>query len=78
MNAKVEELAAEIAAMDDVEQKALLERAAELSFRRGLMELSELYRKRLGEQGKLDRAAKEILAELRQFRGEIAAGDYRR
>ncbi len=76
MNAKVDELAAEIAALDETEQKALFERAAELSFRHGLIELSESYRKRLGQQGEIDRAAEDILAKLRQIREEIAAREY--
>lgn len=76
MNAKVDELAAEIAALDETEQKVLFERAAELSFRHGLIELSESYRKRLGQQGEIDRAAEDILAKLRQIREEIAAREY--
>lgn len=76
MNARVDELAAEIAALDESEQKVLFERAAELSFRHGLIELSESYRKRLGQQGELDRAAEDILAKLRQIREEIAAREY--
>ena len=76
MNAKVNELAAEIAALDEAEQKVLFERAAEISFRHGLIELSESYRKRLGQQGELDRAAEDILAKLRQIREEIAAREY--
>ena len=76
MNAKVDELAAEIAALDESELKVLFERAAELSFRHGLIELSESYRKRLGQEGELDRAAEDILAKLRQIREEIAAREY--
>jgi hypothetical protein len=76
MNAKLEELAAKIAALDQAEQQALLERAAELSFRHGLTELSKIYRKRLQQQGELDRTAEEILARLRQIREEIAAREY--
>jgi len=76
MNAKVDELAAEIAALDETEQKALFERAAEFSFRHGLVELSESYRKRLAQQGELDRTAEDILAKLRQIREEIAAREY--
>ena len=76
MNAKVDELAAEIAALDEAEQKVLFERAAEISFRHGLIELSENYRNRLGQQGELDRAAEDILAKLRQIREEIAAREY--
>ncbi len=76
MNAKVEELAAEIAVLDEAEQKVLFERAAELSFRHGLAELSERYRQRLKQEGELDRAADDILAKLRQIREEIAACEY--
>ncbi len=76
MSAKVEELAAEIAALDETEQKLLLERAAELSFRHGLLELSERYQQRLKQQGELDQAAEDILAKLRQIREEIAAREY--
>jgi len=42
------------------------------------MELSEQFRKRLREQGKLNQTAEDILAELRQFRGDIAAREYPR
>ena len=76
MDAKVEELAAKIAALDEAEQQALFERAAELGFRRGLVGLSERYRKRLEQQGELDRAVEDILAKLRQIREEIAAREY--
>ena len=76
MNAKVDELAAEIAALDQTEQKVLFERAAELSFRHGLVKLSESYRKRLAQQGEIDRTAEDILAKLRQIREEIAAREY--
>ncbi len=76
MNAKVDELAAEIAALDETEQRVLFERAAEISFRHGLSELSERYRERLKQQGELDRAAEDILAKLRQIREEIAAREY--
>lgn len=76
MDPKVEELAAEIAALDEAKQKALFELTAELNFRQGLVEISERYRKRLQQQGDLDRAAEDILAALRQIREEIAAREY--
>jgi hypothetical protein len=76
MSAKVDELAAKIAALDEAEQRALFERAAEISFRHGLNELSKGYRARLKQQGELDRAAEDILAKLRQIREEIAAREY--
>ena len=65
MDPKVEELA-----------KTLFELTAELNFRQGLVEISERYRKRLQQQGDLDRAAEDILAALRQIREEIAAREY--
>jgi len=76
MGAKVEELAAEIATLDEAEQQALFERVSALSYRHGLVGLSELYRKRLQGQGELDWAAGDILAKLRQIREEIAAREY--
>lgn len=76
MNAKVEELASKIAALDEAEQKVLFERAAELSFRHGLTALSERYRKRLRREGELDRTVEEILTKLRQIREETAAREY--
>lgn len=72
----VEKLAAEIAALDEAEQRELFERAAELSFRHCLVGISERYRRRLKQQGELDRAAEDILAKLRQIREEIAAREY--
>lgn len=76
MDTKIEKLAAEIASLGESEQNAILERAAELSFRRGLRELSENYRKRLQQHGEHNQAAKEILAKLKQMREEIAAREY--
>ncbi len=75
METKVEKLAAEIAALDEAEQRELFERAAELSFRHGLVGLSERYR-RLQQQGELEWAAEDTLAKLRQIREEIAAREY--
>lgn len=76
MDARVEKLAAEIASLEEAEQKDLLERAAELSLRRGLLQLSEKYRRRLQQQGEHDQAATQILAKLKQLREEIAAREY--
>jgi hypothetical protein len=76
MDARVEKLASEFAALEEAEQKVLLERAAELSLRRGLVQLSEKYRKRLQQQGEQDQTANQILAKLKQLREEIAAREY--
>ncbi|MEW6419085.1 MAG: hypothetical protein AB1480_13365 [Nitrospirota bacterium] len=76
MTSKVEKLAAEISALDEHEQQALLERMAELNYHRRLYSLSEQYRERLRSQGELDRSVEEILAELKRVREEVAAHDY--
>ena len=76
MKSKVQELADEIAALDEGEQRKVWGRVANLNLRRGLHVLSEPYRERLREQKELDRSAKEVLAELKRVRGEIAAREY--
>ena len=47
MGTKVEALAAEIATLDEADREALFERLSVQSYRQGLVELSERYRKRL-------------------------------
>ena len=76
MGAKVEELAAEIVTLDEAEQQALFERVSVLSYRQGLVRLSERHQKRLQEQGELDRAAEDILVKLMQIREDRAAREY--
>ena len=76
MKSKVQELADEIAALDEGEQRKVWGRVANLNLRRGLHALSEHYRERLRGQKELDRSAKEVLAELKRVRGEIAAREY--
>jgi len=76
MTSKVENLAAKIVTLGELEQQALWERVAELNFRRGLSALSKQYRERLQQQGQLDRSVEGILADLKQIREEIAAHDY--
>jgi hypothetical protein len=51
---RVEELAQQIASLDESELQALLERVEELSFRQELRAMSDRYRKRLEEQGELN------------------------
>lgn len=78
MTANWEGLAGELASLGEKEQRAVLERVAELNYRRGLAVLSEQYRVRLQSVARLDQSAEEVLAELRRIREEIAAGDYPR
>ena len=51
MTARVEELAQQIASLEESDLEVLLERVEELSFRRGIDTLSDRYRKRLERQG---------------------------
>ena len=77
MTSTIEELAERIAALDPAQQEALLHMVAELNLQRGLKELSNRYRERLAQEGKLDQKADEVLAGLKQSRKKIAADDYR-
>ena len=76
MTARVEELAQQIASLDESELQALFERVEELSFRQELHALSDRYRKRLKRQGELDEEADEIMKKLKRIREEIAAREY--
>jgi len=76
MTARVEELARQIASLEESDLKALLERVEELSFRHGLNALSERYRERLKEQRELDQGTEKILLKLKQIRQEIASREY--
>ena len=76
MTARVEELAQQIASLEESDLQALLERVEELSFRRGINALSDRYRKRLAQQEKLNERAETILLKLKQVREEIAFREY--
>ena len=76
MTARVEELAQQIASLDESELQALLERVEELSFRQELRAMSDRYRKRLEKQGELNESAEEILRKLKRIREEIASREY--
>jgi hypothetical protein len=77
MSLNIDKLAEQIATLDRTEQEALFEKVAELTFQRGLKSLSRQYRERLAQEGKLDRKADEVMAEIEQIREEIAAHNYR-
>jgi len=76
MTARVEELAQQIASLEESDLQALLERVEELSFRRGINALSDRYRKRLAQQEKLKERAETIQLKLKQIREEIAFREY--
>lgn len=75
MSLKIDALAEQVAALGPSEQEELLERVANLNFQRGLEALSQRYRERLAAKGKLGQKADEVMAELKQIRGEIAANE---
>lgn len=76
MTVRVEELARQIASLEESDLQALLERVEELSFHHGLNALSDRYRKRLEEMGEMNKGAETILLKLKQIREEIASREY--
>ncbi len=73
---KIEQLTEEIVALPADEQRLLFERVADLAWRRGLRELSELYKSRLVGEGRLTAPSDKVLEELRRIREEVASRDY--
>jgi len=76
MTARIEELARQIASLEESDLQALLERVEALSFQHGIRALSDRYRKRLKEQGKLNEGAEKIMMTLKHIRQEIASREY--
>jgi len=75
MSLNIDQLAEQIVTLDQTKQMALLEKVAELNFQHGLVDLSQMYRKRLEKEGRLTQTASEIMAQLGQIREETAAHD---
>jgi hypothetical protein len=76
MTARVEELAQQIASLEESDLQALLARVEELSFRHGIKALSDRYRKRLEGKANLDERAETILLKLKEIRQEISSREY--
>lgn len=55
----------------------LSDKIRNLHFQQELQALSQAYRERLAQEGKLEQNADEVMAELKQKREEIAAREYR-
>jgi hypothetical protein len=72
----IDELAREITALDPSEQRALLEKVAQINFRKGFHDLAEKYRARLAREDRLNIPTEDVWAELHRIREEIAAHDY--
>lgn len=73
----IDDLAREITSLDAAEQRALIDRVAQLNFQKGLRDLAEKYRARLVHEDGLDVPAERVWAELHRIREEIAEHDYR-
>jgi hypothetical protein len=76
MTARVEELARQIASLDESDLRPLLARVEELSFHHGINALSDRYRKGLEERGELNERTETILLKLTQIRQEISSREY--
>ena len=76
MTARVEELAQQIASLDESELQALLERVEELSLRQELRAVANRYRKRLSKESEIHEGKEEILRNLKRIREEIASREY--
>jgi hypothetical protein len=64
MTAGVEELAHQIASLDEATSRALLARLAQLSLHQGVHALSDRYRKCLRERREINQVVEEILRKL--------------
>ena len=76
MSMSVEDLAQQIALLDEAGLQALLARLEELSLRHEVRLISERYQKRLREQSEIDDSAEEILKKLKRVREEMASREY--
>ena len=72
----IDELARKITSLDPSEQQVLLERVAQMNFRKGLHDLAQKYRARLAREDRLNIPTEEVWAELHRVREEIAEHDY--
>jgi hypothetical protein len=73
---KLEQLTEEVATLTVEEQKLLFERVADLAWRRGLHELSGMYKSRLAKEGRLSDPPEKVMEELRRIREEVASREY--
>lgn len=76
MSMSVEDLAQQIASLDEAGLQALLARLEDLSFRQGVRLIAERYQKRLKEQAACEELSEELLKKLKRIREEIASREY--
>ena len=72
----IDDLAHKITSLSSAEQQALIDKVAQLNLQKGLHDLAEKYRSRLGVERRLNDPEEEVWARLRRIREEIAAHDY--
>ena len=70
----IDDLASVITELEPADQRALLDKVAELNFQKGLHDLAEKFRARLARE--LDLAREQVWTELGRFRRQIAEHDY--
>ena len=73
---KIEQLTEEVASLTVEEQKLLFEKVAGLAWRRGLRELSEMYKGRLAREGRLIDSSEKVMEELHRIREKVASREY--
>jgi len=72
----IDDLANVITSLEPSEQRALLDKIAQLDFQRGLHDLAEKFRARLACEDRLNIPTEQLWAELHRIREEIAEHDY--
>jgi hypothetical protein len=72
----IDDLAREITSLDPAQQRALIDKVAQLNLQKGLRDLSDRYRRRLMSENRLDIPPEQVWAELHRIRDEIIAHDY--
>ena len=72
----IDDLANVITDLESSEQQALLDKVAQLNFKKGLHDLAEKYRARLARQNQLSSPPEHVWIELHRIREEIAEHDY--
>jgi len=72
----LDDLAQTIIDLPQSDQETLINKVAQLNFRKGLSDLAEMYRRRLAAESRLNIPVDQIWTDLQRIREEVAACDY--
>ncbi len=72
----IDDLASVITELEPADQRALLDKVAQLNFQKGLHDLAAKFRARLAREEQLDLAREQVWTELGRFRRQIVEHDY--